>query len=130
VTDSRIPLADAPLFREVGGEDAEYQGEANAHGERDGHPRDVDGGHEQDVGEVEDDATHERGAQPAGLGLGQIDGKRPAVRAPASEGERQEERQHIDSEGVVPVEELEAPFLAGELLGVGPGSPAEHRHDA
>ena len=48
----------------------------------------------------------------------------------AAHGERQHQRQQEHADGVVPVEELEPPFLAGQLLGVGPRAPAQHRDDA
>ncbi len=66
----------------------------------------------------------------AAEGLREVGGERASLAAAAAEGESQQQRQQQHSERVVPVEQLEAPVLAGELAGVRPRAPAEHGEDA
>src|SRR6266849_7301475 len=63
-------------------------------------------------------------------GLGEVGEEGAAVGAGAAEGETEEQSEEQDADGVVPIEEFEAPVFAREFLGVGPGAPAEHGDDA
>ena len=69
-TKSSIGVADRTGH--VVGDHAEDQRQADADREGDGHAGDVDGGDEQDVRQVEDDAADERRAQRGVVGLGQV----------------------------------------------------------
>ncbi len=117
-------------FGDVGRDHTEYQREADADRKRHRHARDVDGRDQQDVGQIEDDAARERRAEPSAIRLREVDEKAASVRAAAAQGECQQQRQQEHAEHVIPVEQLEAPLPAGELLGVGPRAPTEHGHDA
>jgi hypothetical protein len=44
----------------------------------------------------------------------------------AAECESKEQGEENDADDIVPVEQFETPTAGGELLGVGPGAPAEH----
>jgi hypothetical protein len=50
----------------------------------------------------------------------QVGEKAATAAASAAQREGEEQGQQKNADGVVPVEELEAPFLAGKFLGVGP----------
>ena len=47
-----------------------------------------------------------------------------------SDAAKPNEMQQEHTNGVVPVEELEPPFLARQFLRVGPRAPTQHRNDA
>ena len=116
--------------RDVGGDDPEHEREADADGEGHGQAGDVDGGDQQDVRQVEDDAPDEGRPEPGRLRLPQVR-QEPSAAAPgAPDGEREQQRQQQDADRVVPVEQLEAPLAGCELLRVRPRSPAQHRDDA
>ena len=117
------------LLRDVVFDHAHHQGQADAHGKGHGHARDVDGRHQQDISQVEDQAAQQgRGDVTAGRVLHVVE-KTAALAAVASQREGRHGRQQHHAKNVVPIEEFEPP-AAGELLGVGPGTPAEHGDDA
>ena len=63
-------------------------------------------------------------------GLGQVRQEAPSAAAAAAQREGRQQREQEYAEGVIPIEQLESPLLARQLLGVGPRSPAEHGDDA
>ncbi len=109
---------------------AQNQRQPNADRKGHRHAGDLDGGHQQDVGQVEYRAAEERVADAGAVGLQQIGEERRAAAAQGAEGRAQNERDQQHAEGVIPVEELEPPARWRELAGVGPRAPTEHRDDA
>ena len=93
---------------------------------RDRHPRDVDRGHQKDIGQIEDHAAEQRPARVLDAGLAQIVKEASSVRACAAESQREEKRQEQHTQSVVPVEELKPPLFSRQFLGIGPGPPAQH----
>ena len=110
-------------------EDGAYdESQADSYGKSDGETGDIDGGDEEEVGDVEDDAAAD--------GVGDCVRGRVCQRceegdsrvAKRAESEAPGERAEDYAECVVPVEELES-VIGAELEGVGPRSSAEHAED-
>ena len=68
--------------------------------------------------------------QPFAIGLLKVRQKAAPAGARAAHGEREHEGQQEHADGVIPIEQLETPFLAGEFLRIGPRSPAKHGDNA
>ena len=124
--EQRIALAVLQVVEERAADERQ----PHADRERDGHPGDGDRRREEDVRQVEENTGRER-IQP-GLAEARLQVRQESpfgVRAARAHRQAHAEGEEEDADDVVPVEELVAPGLAGELLGVAPGAPAEHGHD-
>jgi hypothetical protein len=62
-------------------------------------------------------------------GLGNIRQETTAFFASAANRECKNQRQQQHPNRIISVEQLERPLLAGEFLGVCPGSPAQHGYN-
>ena len=113
-------------LRHVVGQHPDHQGEADGDGEGHCHAGNIDRRDQQNVGEVEHRTTDQRRLNGIPRGLGNIRHEGAAFFARAADGEGEEQGQQQYAEGVIPVEQLELPLAAGQFLGVGPGTPAEH----
>ena len=109
---------------------ADHQRQADAHRKGHGHARHGDGGHQEDVGGVEHRAANERRTDVGRVGLPDVVEKAAAALSDASQAESEDQAHQHDAEHVVPIEQLEPPPRADQLLRVGPGPPAKHRDDA
>ena len=109
---------------------AQNERQPNSDGKRYGHPRDIDRGYEQNVRDIEDDASRERPAQRRRGRLTEVRDKVATNLPLRTHRVRENERRQQNAEHVIPVEEFITPFLIDEFLSVGPGTPAEHRDDA
>ena len=108
---------------------ANDQRQADADGKRNGQPGNGDGRNQQNVGHVEHHAANEREQNVVGVRGAQIGHEAVgAGRIGAAHGEAQDERDQQNPKNVIPIEQLEAPAL-GELLGIGPATPADHGDD-
>src|SRR2546429_9533191 len=79
---------------------------------------------------IEDTPTEQRRADARRGGLRQVGGEGSPLGSAATEGDPQRQREQQHAERVIPVKQLEAPVLAGELPGVCPRTPAKHGDDA
>ena len=91
----------------------------------------VDSRDQEQIGDIEDEPADERRNDVAPVGDGHVGEKSLAATAGRAQGERQDERDQKDADGIVPVEEFE-PVVLRHLAGVGPRTPANgarnHHH--
>ncbi len=108
-------------------EDAEHKRKTHAQRKCHGHAGQRHRGREQDVRGVEYSASGHDTAYIAPIGLRQIPDERTSLVARAAHSEAQQSGEEHHAHDIVPIEQLVTPRLAGQLLGIAPRAPAQHR---
>ena len=98
---------------------SDHEGDADGNGEGNGESGHVDGGDQQQVGEIKDGASDQRINDIGSARRVNIVGETGGIVGSGSHGVPENESHQEDADGVVPVEKLEAVILH-TLVGVGP----------
>src|SRR3989304_5545615 len=115
---------------QVGDHHAQHKSEANPYRKSDRHAGDRNRRYQQDIGGVEDDASHKGREKAVTTCLAEILEKTSSRRTQVPQGQAKQKREQKDPDGVVPVEKLKPPVFLRQLLGIGPRTPAKHGDDA
>ncbi len=116
---------------EVAENHADDERDSDRDREGDGESSHVDCSNEKKVREIKDGAANHHVNNVLGVGGTDVVQETRSVVASASHGEREDQRHEKNTDGVVPVKQLEA-IILDALVGIGPGAPANgarNHHD-